>query len=331
MPERRRDRSSGCENLSLPMNAPDTSVVIPCFNAERYILAAVRSVLAQGGSVEVIVVDDGSSDGSVQAVRQSGLPVTLIEQRNQGVAVARNAGIAHARGRWVAFIDADDIWLPGKLDKQRRLLASNPGARMAYAAWQVWHSSDPQPAPELLARLKQQSADTARWQGPSGWIYPELLVDCVVWTSTVLAERSLFAEAARFDPGLRIGEDWDLWLRLSRLTPILRVCEPLALYRMHPASITRSVPERNFKAELIGRALASWGYEGPDGRMADRSVVDRGLARSWSDYAGAHLMAGDSARARQAALTAVRSDPAHMLGWKVLAKSLLWPSHSHPA
>lgn len=318
----------GCENLQHFMSTPEISVVVPCFNAERYVVAAVRSVLAQGGTVEVIVVDDGSTDGSAQALRQSGLPITVIKQANQGVAVARNAGIEHARGRWVAFIDADDIWLPGKLAAQRRLLAANPGARMAYTAWHVWHSSDPEPAPELLAQLQQQAADSARWQGASGSIYPELLVDCVVWTSTVLAERSLFAEAGAFDPGLRVGEDYDLWLRLSRLTPILRVCEPLALYRMHPASITRCVPDRNFKAEVIGRALARWGYAGPDGRMAERSVVDRGLARSWSDYAGAHLMAGDTARARDAALAALRSHPGHVLGWKVLAKSLFRPGRT---
>lgn len=301
----------------------ETSVIIPCYNAERYVVAAVRSVLAQGQPLEVIVVDDGSQDGSVETLRRSGLPVDIVEQPNQGVAAARNAGIKRARGRWVAFIDADDIWLPGKLAAQRRLLAASDGARMAYTAWHVWPSANPEPVPELVAELQSQGADTERWQGPSGWLYPELLVDCVVWTSTVLAERALLDEVGGFDPDLRVGEDYDLWLRLSRLTPILRVCEPLALYRMHPVSITRRIPERNFKGEVISRALARWGYLGPDGRSADRSAVNQGLARSWSDFAGAHLMAGNAALARRAARVALRSDPSQMLAWKVLTKSFL--------
>lgn len=304
---------------------PAISVVIPCFNAERFVAATLRSVLGQGvQGLEVIVVDDGSSDASAAVVATSFPQVRLIRQANAGVAVARNTGIEAARGRLVAFVDADDIWLPGKLQAQLALLASTPGARMCYTAWEVWHSLDPQPEPALLARLSAQPGGAgSAWDGASGWIYPELLLDCVVWTSTVLAERSLFAEVGVFDPGLRIGEDYDLWLRASRVTPILRVPRPLALYRMHPASLTKGAPRENFKGLVIGRALDTWGLASPDGRRADGAAVRRTLARSWSDFAGAHLIAGDAAHARRSAWRALRCDPAHLLAWKVLAKSLL--------
>ncbi len=300
------------------------SVVIPCYNAERYIGATLRSVLAQGlPDIEVIVVDDGSNDGSADMVR-SGFPgVTLLRQANQGVAAARNHGIEQARGDWIAFVDADDIWLPGKLAAQLALLQAHPDARIAYTAWQVWHSTEPEPTPGLLAELAAGADDVPRWAGASGWIYPELLLDCMVWTSTVLAQRALLRDLGGFDAGLRIGEDYDLWLRASRVTPILRVPRPFALYRLHPASITKGVPARNHKGEVVGRALQRWGYVSPDGRSANRSEVDRGLARSWSDFGSAHLIGGSLNTARTAALTALRLRPSQLLGWKVLTKAVL--------
>jgi hypothetical protein len=193
---------------------------------------------------------------------------------------------------------------------------------MAYSAWHVWHSIDAEPAPELLAALAQERHSPSRWSGPSGDIYPELLQDCEVWTSTVVVDRALFEQAGGFDTSLRIGEDYDLWLRLSRLTPILRVPAPLALYRMHSASITKHVTDRNYKGEVVDRALRRWGYQSAFGRVADKPAVDRGLARSWADHAGALLMAGMKGPARRAAVCSLRTHARQKLGWKVLLKSL---------
>lgn len=300
------------------------SVVIPCYNSARYISATLRSVLEQQDvTLEVVVVDDGSSDGSADLVARQFPDVVLLRQPNQGVAAARNSGIARATHEWVAFIDADDIWLPGKLAAQWALLQSNPDARIVYTAWQVWHSTDPEPPNGLLSELAATAGDAARWAGPSGWIYPDLLLDCCVWTSTVLASTALLRDLGGFDTALRIGEDYDLWLRASRVTPILRLPRPGALYRLHPENITKGAPPRNHKDEVVGRALQRWGYHSPDGRSARRREVNRGLARSWSDFGGAHLIDGDLPTAYKAAMTALRLDPTQLLGWKVLAKTAL--------
>ena len=307
------------------MTAPASiSVVVPCYNAERWIASTLRSVLAQDWpGLEIIVVDDGSCDGSATVVAREFPQVTLVRQPNAGVAAARNCGIERARGDWVAFVDADDIWLPGKLRAQWRALAALPEARMACSGWQVWPSSQPEPAPALLATLAAQAGDAKRWGGPSGWIYPQLLLSCQVWTSTVLMQRALLAEIGGFDTGLRIGEDYDLWLRASRATPILRVAQPLALYRKHPDSITRSAPLANYQAAVVERALARWGYTSPDGRAARKADVQRALAATWCDFAGAHLAAGNPQRARDGAVRALRMRWRQLAGWKLLVKSLV--------
>lgn len=282
----------------------------------------MRSVLQDTQEVlEVVVVDDGSHDGSAEHVRREFPAVKVIKQANAGVAAARNAGIAATRGDWIAFLDADDVWLPGKLAAQHALAQAHPEARLIYTAWQVWSDGGVEPSAELLSDLQRRASQPEAWVGASGWIYPELLLDCVVWTSTVLVQRSVLDEVGCFDPTLRVGEDYDLWLRASRVTPILRVCRPYALYRMHSESITKRVPEKNYKGDVIHRALATWGYASPDGTRADKTRVDRGLARTWADYASAHLVAGNTVLARSAALRSLKTFPWHLLGWKVLAKS----------
>lgn len=303
---------------------PRVSVVVPCFNTERYIAATLRAVLAQAGAeLEVIVVDDCSTDGSAALVEREFPQVRLIRRANAGVAAARNAGIAAATARWVAFCDADDIWLPDKLVAQFEAMAAMPGCRMSYAAWQVWPSDEAAPDPALLEQVAAESQDTPRWAGATGWLYPELLLDCVVWTSTVLMRRDLLDEIGGFDTELRIGEDYDLWLRASRVTRIERVARPLALYRKHPASITRSAPRDNYRGRVVQRAVDTWGLAGPDGRQADAAAVRERLAGSWSEFAYAQLQAGQRAAARRSARQALRVQPGHWPGWKLLLRSWL--------
>jgi hypothetical protein len=139
----------------------------------------------------------------------------------------------------------------------------------------------------------------------------------------VLVHRSLLLEAGDFDQTLRIGEDYDLWLRASQLTQILRVARPYALYRMHPTSITRSVPRENYRSLVIHRALERWGYASPDGTRARKGDVDRALADSWIDFASAHFYAGNLSQAQQAARLALRADVWHPGGWKILIRTLL--------
>lgn len=303
---------------------PPISIVIPCFNGEKYIVETIRSALAQDWpSTDIVVVDDGSQDRSAELVRDTFPDVRLVSQPNQGVAAARNMGIQHARNDWIAFLDADDIWLAGKLERQWEQIKGNPGVRMNYTSWKVWPSEEILPSEQLLEDVQSAADDFRQWGGPSGWIYPALLLDCVVWTSTVLMHRSVLAEVGNFDQNLRIGEDYDLWLRASRVTPILRVNKPLALYRTHAASITKSAPSQNYQGIVIQRALDRWALTSPDGTVANKRTVYRALAHTWSDYASACLQAGRPAQAWRGSMTSIKICWQQAAGWKVLVKAIL--------
>src|SRR3954468_20412746 len=114
----------------------DVSVIIPVYNGSNEIRRSVESVLAQSRRpAEIIIVDDGSTDGTAELVQGYGPAVRLVRQVNAGAAAARNCGARHASGDWLAFLDHDDEWLPNKLDLQAQALEADPAARLCYSAY----------------------------------------------------------------------------------------------------------------------------------------------------------------------------------------------------
>jgi glycosyltransferase involved in cell wall biosynthesis len=205
---------------------PDVSVVIPTCNRRRLLALTLRSVLRQRGvDLEVVVVDDGSTDGTVGMVERLADPrVRMMRHATPlGVSSSRNAGIAKARGRWVAFLDDDDLWAPDKLGRQ--LEAADAAQRVwVYAGTvnvddqlRILEGGPPPPpgrVPELLGRYNPV---------PAG-------------ASNVMVRADALARVGGFDVELRRTEDWDLWIRLARDGPPAAVRYPLVAYRMHPGS-----------------------------------------------------------------------------------------------
>jgi glycosyltransferase involved in cell wall biosynthesis len=172
---------------------------------------AVASVLAQTfKGFELIVVDDGSSDESAAKLRQSGSPMRIISQIRQGVAAARNAGVSAASGRYLAFLDSDDLWLPEKLSLQTAFMEAHPEIAICQTE-EIWirHGARVNPG---LRHLK-----------PSGDIFARSLDLCLVSPSAVMMKRGLFLEAGGFDETLPVCEDYDLWLRIAvdHMVPLL--------------------------------------------------------------------------------------------------------------
>jgi glycosyltransferase involved in cell wall biosynthesis len=208
------------------------SVVIPNYNCARYLPEAIDSVLKQTHQpCELIVVDDGSSDSSLEVAARYSASVTLIPLAHTGrPGLVRNRGIELARGNFIAFIDADDVWLPEKLATQLGYLRTHPGTALVHSNLDVIDASG--------RYLRQIFVGRPGSQGLSDE-YPEpcfaqlLNGDSSVWTSSVLIRRECLERVGGFAEDLTIGEDYYLWIRLAREFRVGYIKEPLARHRKH--------------------------------------------------------------------------------------------------
>lgn len=184
------------------------SVIIPTYNRSHVLLRAVQSVLSQTHSrLELIIVDDGSEDVTLQAVSALQDPrIHLVYQEHQGVAAARNTGILQAKGEYIALLDSDDVWEPGKLEVQVSFTRQG--------GWDITQTE------EIWIRHQQRVSPGLRHIKPSGWIFVPSLNMCLVSPSCVLMSRRCLDEIGLFDSRLFACEDYDLWLRCSLRYPV---------------------------------------------------------------------------------------------------------------
>lgn len=291
------------------------SVIIPVYNCKRFVAEAVQSVLDQDyPNKEIIVVDDGSTDGTLEVLRGFGDAIRLIAQKNAGPPVARNNGLHEARGDYVAFLDADDVWFQGKLATQVAHLDAHPDVGTVLTNWHLWPAGpDGQyHRPDFFARpMGDPSLDDPN----SGWLYNRLLFDCVLLTTTVMMRSSVVKAVGDFDVTLFNGDDYDYWLRASRIAKIDRLKSIGALYRTVPGSVSRKPQARNFEYEVIRKAIARWGLEGPDGTKTDTHVMGRRLESLVLNHAYDHLLRGDPRVALAGYCEVLRQRPVNPKLW----------------
>jgi glycosyltransferase involved in cell wall biosynthesis len=202
------------------------SVLIPIYNRQAQALRAIDSVLAQTAPVaEIVVVDDGSTDGAGEVISaRYGSQVRVIRQENQGVSAARNRGIREARGEWVALLDSDDFWLPTKMERQlEALFALGSGFGVCFTD-NVFDGD-----PKLdVSKFREAGFESASKFGSLA--EPARLILAgrePFFTSSFLFQRSLFNEITGFDEAMVIGEDTDVFFRMSFKTKFCYVAEPL--------------------------------------------------------------------------------------------------------
>lgn len=228
---------------------PKVSVVIPAYNAMNYLPETLENALSQTyDDFEVIVVNDGSSDETEQWVSQiKDSRVKLISQKNQGLAGARNTGIAHAKGEYIAFLDADDLWEPTKLEKQLRVLEENPEVGLVYT-WVAYIDDKG----ESTGRVFKHQIEGDVWQ--------KLTEHNIVESGSVaMVRRDCFENCGVFDRNLgSYVEDWDMWLRLATRYHFKVVQEPLVYYRQVATSASRNweAMEQSFQL-VIEKAFKS--------------------------------------------------------------------------
>jgi len=229
------------------------SVVIPTYQRAERVQRALASVAAQSCPAgEILVVDDGSTDGTAEVVAQAFPQVTLLSQDNQGVSAARNRGIRAARGEWIAFLDSDDEWAPGKLERQLGALSGS--------GCLVCHTD------EIWIRQGRRVNAGDRHAKQAGWIYRHCLPLCALSPSSVILHRSVFETVGLFDEELPVCEDYDLWLRVAASYRVLLVDEPLVTkYGGHSDQLSRSLWGMDrFRVRALGRAWRELDLEADD-------------------------------------------------------------------
>ncbi|KAI5916685.1 glycosyltransferase family 2 protein [Thauera sp. 2A1] len=211
--------------MNTPATQPAVSIVMPCFNARAHLPMSFSSVLAQTfDDWELIVVDDGSTDRSYEWLKgQRDHRLVVLQQTNQGVSAARNAGLGLARGEYVTFLDADDTWAPRFLETMLAALAAQPQAALAYCGWQnvglPGGRGQPFVPPEYETPDKEE----------------KLFAGCRWPIHAAMVRRPAIMSAGGFNRTLKNAEDYALWLEIGAKAPIVRVPEVLAYYHFHGA------------------------------------------------------------------------------------------------
>ena len=270
------------------------SVVIPAYNAGHTLSAALDSVLAQTHPPdEVIVVDDGSTDATATIAGAYGSPVRCMSLTNSGVARARNAGIAAARGDLVAFLDADDVWLPEKLARQTELMDARPDVGLCFTA--VKRADENLVPIEILPARDYEDFCEAL-----------LLFSNVVQTSssTSVVRRDLLAHCGGYDPRFSQCADWDLAIRLSLLTTFAPIDEPLVIYRASPTNMSSDI--RLLEKDTFAVLDA---FYARDAAAPYRPLRARVYANHWLIVSGSYLHAGHRRDAARTLAHAVRTRP----------------------
>ena len=223
---------------------PLVSVIIPVYNQEEYVDEAVRSALGQTlTDREVIVVNDGSTDGTGTRLARYGGRIRLVTKLHGGTAGALNLGIEHSKAKYVAWLSADDMFLPNKLALQVQAMNRRPQAALCYTDWYVvdkWGRTTGQMgSPTFHSR---EAAVDALFQG------------CCINGSTTLIRRSALTQVGLFNEAYRQAHDYDLWLRLARYFEFVHVPAPLIKYRWHDRNLSQEPDALAYNAEILANA-----------------------------------------------------------------------------
>lgn len=241
------------------------SVIIPSYNRAHLLPRCVNSVISQEyAPSEIIVVDDGSTD-STRSLLQGDYPdVKVIAQENKGVSAARNAGIGAATGDWLAFLDSDDAWLPGKLGRQVQAVEASPGGNIVHTD-------------EIWIRNGRRVNPRRKHRKYGGSIFRYCLPLCVISPSSVMIHRRVFDRVGLFDETLPVCEDYDLWLRICARMPVSFIREPLITkYGGHDDQLSRRYRGMDrYRIRSIGRILNEVDLEPSDRSAAITTMTGK--------------------------------------------------------
>jgi len=313
--------------------APLVSVVIPAYNCALYVAEAVESALGQTFEPhEVIVVDDGSTDGTRAALAAYETRIRYVHQANQGAAAARNRGLLEARGDLIAFLDADDVWLPEKLEWQVRAMAALPDCGLVYTDGLAIGIRGA-PSGTLVSRRARTWIDEHGTAWPHlacGDLTPVLWFEnCICSSSSVMVRRRCLDETGGFDPALVIAEDYDVWIKIGLRHPIAMVDRDLFRYRWREGSLLGPASERDLRCREGALAVIERHLAAAPGTLLP--LIDRHMARDYWYCARSQFENDRFSEARPMFRGSLRHDPWFLPPVAFLAASLLGRPIVHAA
>jgi glycosyltransferase involved in cell wall biosynthesis len=243
---------------------PAVSVIIPTYNRGWCLREAIDSVLGQEFTdFELIAVDDGSTDDSREILESYGRDVIALYQENKGVSAARNRGIAESRAHLLAFLDSDDLWLPGKLGRQVEFFHANPDVLICQTE-------------EAWVRNGVRVNPKRRHQKLSGLIFEPSLALCLVSPSAVMVRKTLFDKVGLFDETLPACEDYDLWLRVSSRYPVFLMDEPLIVKRGgHEDQLSKAAGLDKFRIQALKNIIDSGNLSESQAKAAVETLKEK--------------------------------------------------------
>jgi glycosyltransferase involved in cell wall biosynthesis len=305
---------------TIDMNPESVSVVIPVYNNEAYIAAAVKSVLSQTlPPTEIIVVDDGSTDSTAAALESLRGSIKYLYQQNRGEPSARNRGIRESTGEYIAFLDGDDLWHPSKLELQMNYVREHPDCALVYTDMSTFDENG-----VIDASVKER----LRMSLPSGHIFPALFMTALFGSGSVVFRRECIQKVGYFNEEFLVGCDYEMWLRIARHFEVGAVDHPLLMYRHHASMSTRGLGLKMYKGvpwevavlskilRLYPEAIAELG----------KTDIGRRMSKPYAGLAYAQFRQNEYKKARPLLRKAIAHWPTNVWYWLLYGTTFLHPA-----
>ncbi|WP_347273679.1 glycosyltransferase [Candidatus Kuenenia sp.] len=280
---------------------PLVSIVMPTYNCAAYLPESIESILAQTyDTYEVVVIDDGSADNTKLVLEPYMEKIRYIDLgRNEGLPTARNLGIQSAKGEYVAFLDADDIWMPEKLEMSIDQFMKNPDAGMVYSKHINIDSKSQFMEGKIMRRL------------PSGNIFTQLFFEQnFIICSSVVVRKEVFNKTALFDSELVNCQDWDMWLRIAFYYKAIGIDVPLVKYRHSSKSLSKNRDNvLKYQKVIIDKIYTM--FKDSENGISEKMYKKR-LAAHYAKIGRHYMRMGDKIAARENFRLSLKMDPVNI-------------------
>jgi glycosyltransferase involved in cell wall biosynthesis len=290
---------------------PKVSVVMPVYNGERFLRDSLDSVFAQTfQDFETLCVDDGSTDRSAAILQQYGPRIRTVRQENAGQSAARNAGVALARGRYIAFLDQDDLWYPSKLMSQIAAIEANPHVILVHCDFD---RIDEQ------GQMVQEGVGVTERASALASSMGQLIGEALIFPSAMMIRKDGYERSGGFHSALQGFEDFDLIARLKQQGEFVMVEERGMAYRLHGQGFTRAGGLHIIRSrETFLRRMEEL-YRGD---RAKETIVRRMLADCYSDWGMHEVRKGNKTEGRTKLIESLRCNPAKMRTYSRLLRAI---------